>query len=134
MRATEESPVTLFFILTVIVGQVYFHILLRLPSLYFSRVSRIFDEASLNIYEITEMVFETAAGPDLKEKSQMAMNIQMSELVAPKIRPQYERLKNSWESFIDSLIREWETFNIVSVMLLTYVRHRSSVTDIYANI
>ncbi|KAF8197517.1 hypothetical protein BJ912DRAFT_846294 [Pholiota molesta] len=121
MRTTEEAPVTLFFILTVIIGQVYFHLLLRLPSLYFSRVSRIFDEANLSIYEITEMVFETAGGPGQKDKSQMAMNMQVSEVVAPKIRPQYERLKNSWESFIDSLIREWETFNIVSVMLLTAI-------------
>ncbi|KAF8969627.1 hypothetical protein BDZ97DRAFT_1915174 [Flammula alnicola] len=108
-------------IVAIIIGQIYFHVLLRLPSLYFSRVSRIFDEANLNLYEMAEMVFETAAGSDNKDTTKVAMNLQVSQLVPPKIRPQYERLKISWESFIDSLMREWETFNIVSVMLLTAI-------------
>jgi hypothetical protein len=30
-------------------------------------------------------------------------------------------LKNSWQSFIDSLMREWKTLNIVSVLLLWWV-------------
>ncbi|KAF9479302.1 hypothetical protein BDN70DRAFT_807293, partial [Pholiota conissans] len=120
-RGVTEEPITLSFIVTVIVGQAYFHLLLRLPSLYFSRVSRIFDEANLNILEITEMAFETSEGCSPEEKAQAAMNMQVSEPVAPKIRPQYEKLKSSWEAFIDSLIREWETFNIVSVMLLTAI-------------
>lgn len=114
-----DKPTGVFFFLEVIVGQIYFHVLLRLPSLYFSRVSRIFDEANLNLFEIAEMVFETAGTPDSKEKPHVDLNLQVSQQVAPKIRPQYERLKSSWEAFIDALIREWETFNIVSVMLLT---------------
>ena len=37
------------------------------------------------------------------------------------VPPQYERLKVTWESFIDSIMREWKTFNIISVLLLSCV-------------
>ncbi|KAF9479300.1 hypothetical protein BDN70DRAFT_878977 [Pholiota conissans] len=115
----SDEPVTWFFILKVIFSQIYFHMLLRIPSLYFSRVSWIFDEANLSLYELTEMALETSGGSDSKEKAQPSASAQTPD--TPKVRPQYERLKNSWEAFIDSLIHEWETFNIVSVMLLTAI-------------
>ncbi|KJA14576.1 hypothetical protein HYPSUDRAFT_49018 [Hypholoma sublateritium FD-334 SS-4] len=41
--------------------QIYLHFLLRLPSLYFSRVARIFEEADLTLPEIKRMALETAS-------------------------------------------------------------------------
>ncbi|KAF9564920.1 hypothetical protein CPC08DRAFT_615003, partial [Agrocybe pediades] len=35
--------------------------------------------------------------------------------------PQYDRLRSTWEYFIDSLMREWKTFNIISVLLLSAI-------------
>jgi hypothetical protein len=35
--------------------------------------------------------------------------------------PAYERLGNRWMGFIDSLMAEWQTLNIVSGLLLSYV-------------
>jgi hypothetical protein len=31
----------------------------------------------------------------------------------------YSKLQNTWNSFIDSLTREWKTLNIISVLLLS---------------
>jgi hypothetical protein len=39
----------------------------------------------------------------------------------PDVSPALIRFKHSWEAFIDSLLREWKTLNLVSVLLLSYV-------------
>ncbi|KJA18069.1 hypothetical protein HYPSUDRAFT_45651 [Hypholoma sublateritium FD-334 SS-4] len=96
--------------------QIYLHLLLRLPSLYFSRVARIFEEADLTLPEIKKMALETASqgSPDSFD----ALSFEAGITAVP---PQYERLKTTWESFIDSVMREWKTFNIISVLLLSAI-------------
>lgn len=37
----------------------------------------------------------------------------------PLVSPALVRFKNSWEVFIDSLLREWKTLNLVSALLLS---------------
>ncbi|KAG5650099.1 hypothetical protein H0H81_000763 [Sphagnurus paluster] len=39
----------------------------------------------------------------------------------PLVSPALIRFKQSWEVFIDSLLREWKTLNVVSALLLSYV-------------
>lgn len=39
----------------------------------------------------------------------------------PAVSPALARFKNSWEAFIDSLLREWKTQNVVSALLLSLV-------------
>lgn len=39
----------------------------------------------------------------------------------PAVSPALARFKNSWEAFIDSLMREWKTQNVVSALLLSSV-------------
>lgn len=39
----------------------------------------------------------------------------------PAVSPTLARFKNSWEEFIDSLLREWKTLNVVSALLLSSV-------------
>jgi hypothetical protein len=39
----------------------------------------------------------------------------------PVVSPALIRFKHSWEAFIDSLLREWKTLNVVSALLLSYV-------------
>jgi hypothetical protein len=39
----------------------------------------------------------------------------------PIMSPALIRFQRSWEAFIDSLLREWKTFNVVSALLLSYV-------------
>ncbi|TFK37836.1 hypothetical protein BDQ12DRAFT_631934 [Crucibulum laeve] len=96
--------------------QIYLHILLRLPALYFSRVVYIFEEAKLNINEIKSMVLNDE-GMDWKEPTYLMTSVGRLQAQSPR----YLRLKRSWEYFIDSLMREWKTLNIVSVLLLSAI-------------
>jgi len=98
------------FILGTLPSQIYLHILLRMPSLYFSRVARIFEEADLTLPEIKKMALETASE---------GKNHDFHNLEATNVLPQYKKLKQTWENFIDSVMREWKTFNIISVLLLS---------------
>lgn len=109
-------------ILDVIPRQLYLHFLLRFPSLYFSRVTRIFKDADMGMEEIKRMALEAVQ----QDKAQEGIN---KELLYQGVFPQewhskatpvsYMNLRNSWQAFIDSLMREWKTLNIVSVLLLS---------------
>ncbi|KDR70985.1 hypothetical protein GALMADRAFT_254612 [Galerina marginata CBS 339.88] len=107
------STVAVTFLVATLPSQLYLHFLLRLPSLYFSRVARIFEEADLTLPEIKKMALETA--------SQDKGKIDLHMFESSNVPPQYERLKVTWESFIDSVMREWKTFNIISVLLLSAI-------------
>ncbi|KAH6916445.1 hypothetical protein BKA70DRAFT_1068372, partial [Coprinopsis sp. MPI-PUGE-AT-0042] len=93
----------------------YNYFLLRLPSLYFSRVARIFEEADLSLGEIKEMALESASKSKAMHVDAFFMEPHSATL------PAYESLKRTWEGFIDSVMREWKTFNIISVLLLSAI-------------
>ena len=97
-----------------IILQAYLLLLLRLPSLYFSRVARIFEQADMSLAEIKMMALETA----LTNEYEMEMAFRGFE---SRVTPAFKRLISTWEHFIDSVMREWKTFNIVSVLFLSYV-------------
>jgi len=84
----------------------YQYFLLYLPALYFGRVARIFEEADLGLPEIKRMAFQTAAEGKF-------------DFYTLEKMPQYRRLRATWQSFIDDVMREWKTFNIISVLLLS---------------
>ncbi|KAG2011214.1 hypothetical protein CC2G_011359 [Coprinopsis cinerea AmutBmut pab1-1] len=95
--------------------EVYNLFLLRLPSLYFSRVARIFEEADLSLSELKKMALETATKSNSYGPSAYFLEAHSN------LPPVYESLKNTWEGFIDSVMREWKTFNIISVLLLSAI-------------
>ncbi|KAJ3508099.1 hypothetical protein NLJ89_g5943 [Agrocybe chaxingu] len=96
--------------------QMYLHLLLRLPYLYFSRVTRIFEETEMSMPQIKECVMEAATAT--KSPQELAMTFGHN----PPVRsPSFESLQNTWHSFIDSLMREWKTLNIISVLLLSAI-------------
>ena len=101
--------------------QIYLLLLLRLPSLYFSRVARIFEDADMSLPEIKKMALETAS-QGLTHEYEIEMAFESSS-----VPPAYKRLTSTWEFFIDSVMREWKTFNIISVLLLTYVTFNLSL-------
>ena len=91
--------------------QIYPLFLLQLPSLYSSRVDCIFEKVDMTLPEIKSMVLKLAS-----------QGLNMLEIeVALESSPVHKRLTSTWESFIDSVMREWKIFNIISVLLLTYV-------------
>jgi hypothetical protein len=106
--------------------QFYLYFLLRLPAFYFSRVARIFEEADMTMSEIKGMALATLVpmtnpnGVISDWDHAIALN---------------SRQKTTWEGFIDSLLKEWKTLNIVSVLLLTYASsiklpRRRTIVDI----
>ena len=100
------------FIFDTVPRQLYLHFLLRLPYFYFSRVARIFEEADMTMPEIKEM----AVG-NVGQLQHTFVNFPSTVPMGPHML----NLKASWEGFIDSLLREWKTLNIISVLLLSYV-------------
>jgi hypothetical protein len=142
--------------------QVYLHLLLRLPSLYWSRVTRIFEDAEVSRGEIQRMIDAasgatgtsvntaaarpTADGVDgtarnNPQPSRSANNERPpglprrisarehwsrllpppEEWVPPNVSPALARFKRSWEAFIDAVMREWKTLNVLSALLLSCV-------------
>lgn len=147
---------------------IYLHLLLRIPSMYFSRVARIFEDAEVSKPDIKRMIdacgrggshfqhsqtnatvtapnidtginmkmplpnntLSTTAGADLRSTS--APNLAAAASVVdlplplpeewslPLVSSSLIRFKLSWEAFIDSLMREWKTLNVVSALLLSY--------------
>ena len=108
------SEIAVKFIVGTLPGQIYLHILLRMPSLYFSRVARIFEEADLTLPELKKMALETVS-----EGRNYELDSPWHHLDANDVPPQYRKLKLTWENFIDSVTREWKTFNIISVLLMS---------------
>jgi hypothetical protein len=90
--------------------RIYLYFLLGLPAFYFSRVTRIFEETDMTVEQIKDLPYSTL-GPMAEPNAKMLD----WEVAIPA------RLKDAWESFIDSLLREWKTLNIVSVLLMTCV-------------
>ena len=107
--------------------QLYLCLLLRLPAVYFSRVARIFEDAEVSRNDMQRIV-----GSNRPSKLSTASN-RTGENVAPLVLPFPEdwtppavspalaRFKNSWEEFIDSLLREWKTLNLVSALICSSV-------------
>jgi hypothetical protein len=105
------------FLLDTVPRQIYLHFMLRLPSLYFSRVTRIFEDAEMSMPEIKKMALEAASG-----WKDPAKDLNRGFIFDPQeLTPPYASLQNSWQNFIDSLMREWKTLNIISVLLLSCV-------------
>ena len=121
-KAIDEPDILAYlvaFFLDTIPRQIYLHLLLRLPNFYFSRVARIFNAAKLSIPEIERMAQEMeASGIDRPNWNLLLKQGPVSRHYATAYSPLLN-LQDSWESFIDSVLREWKTLNIVSVLLLS---------------
>jgi len=109
-----NKPNTSHHVLSRIILQLYRHALLRHPSIYFSRVSRVFEDAEVSRPEVERMV----VGLEMGEAFRWPAN---HEWVTPNVSPALIRFKGSWESFVDSVLKEWKTLNVVSALLLTCV-------------
>ena len=104
----------LAFLLDTIPRQFYSYLLLRLPTMYFARVARIFDEGDMSLHDIAALARSPA------NYSQGHMNILSGRESFGPTSP-FWNLKETWEVLINSLLQEWKTLNIVSVLLLSYV-------------
>ncbi|KAG8902770.1 hypothetical protein FRB99_004132 [Tulasnella sp. 403] len=94
------------------IRQLYRHALLRLPSLYFQRVWRIIFEANVTRAELDQIIQQRQLGVEFPISVQW---------VPPVVPPGLARFRNEWEEFVDSLVKEWKTFNVVSALLLSAI-------------
>ena len=104
----------------------YLYFLLRLPAFYFSRVARIFEEADMTMSEIKGMAVATLIPMTEPDAALHDWDHTITTLNS--------KLKITWEAFIDSLLREWKTLNIVSVLLLSCVLWVSQCGSMIADI
>ncbi|CAL1701919.1 unnamed protein product [Somion occarium] len=134
--------------------QLYLHILLRLPSLYFSRVARIFEDAEVSKHEIGRMIQMCAPVDDTQQSNGRfgrgagyatppisvggsnpaprrtdTLPPYPEEWIPPAVSPALYRFKHSWEQFVDSLLKEWKTLNLVSALLCTAILTMFQVPD-----
>lgn len=108
------------FVLDTLPRQIYLYFLLCLPSMYFSRVAHIFEAAELSLPKIKQGVIEHATQSEQHRHITTSHNWRFGP---PAPNAAYLNLQKTWELFIESLMREWRTLNIVSVLLLSYVLH-----------
>ncbi|KAF7317635.1 hypothetical protein MKEN_00851000 [Mycena kentingensis (nom. inval.)] len=96
---------------------VYGHVLLlRIPSLYFSRVARVFEDAQTSMPDIQRMA--RARSSQWKKPNEI---MTIADFEPAPLPSSLIQLKSSWEGFIDSLMREWKTLNFVSVLLMSAI-------------
>lgn len=124
--------------------------MLRLPSLYFSRVARLFEDAAVSKPDIQRMIdactehdHHDGPGGRTNLADGLAMHSGMpsapgvavgsagqvlpvavplpGDWALPSVSPALSRFKYSWEVFISSLLKEWKTNNVVSALLLSAI-------------
>ncbi|KAG6811190.1 hypothetical protein H0H92_008630, partial [Tricholoma furcatifolium] len=93
--------------LPVLPQETYHTVLLRLPSFYYDRVATMFKDLNVNMLELEGLALQGMVPVPLKELEEK--------------NPACANLKVTWEDFIDSLLREWKTLNIISALLLSAI-------------
>ncbi|KAF8131137.1 hypothetical protein EV363DRAFT_1165666, partial [Boletus edulis] len=124
------------FILDTFPRQVYLHLLLRLPSLYFSRIARVYENAQLSKPDLECMIESYSSTRQQQQRQRIIRSSPIppgahynpasalpfpDEWTSTNVSPALFRFKQSWEAFIDSLLREWKTLNLVSALLLSAI-------------
>lgn len=107
----EPLPISLFGLIYsyLSISRLYLYFLLGVPGLYFTRVATVFEDANIHGHALEQMVLNNASAR------------RYPELVVSYDHPAFKRLNKSWTQFIDTLIKEWKTFNIISVLLLSAI-------------
>jgi len=95
----------------------YSAFLLGLPSLYFSRVAKIFVGANRSLKKLRKFAMKTLS----KERIEELLTERDRKGVKLELPPTYVALEREWEGFVDSLVSEWVTLNTVSALILPYV-------------
>ena len=125
-----------YFILDTLPRQIYLHLLLRLPSLYFSRIARVYEDAQLSKPDLDYMIESYSSSGQQQQRQRIVRSSPIppgshyhpapalpfpDEWTTTNVSPALIRFKQSWEAFVDSLLREWKTLNVVSALLLSSV-------------
>jgi len=132
---TDEEPRTLpgspscreslsVFLTDTLFSQIYMQLLLHLPSHYFDRVDRLSRDANMALKEILDLAVESnmRCGDDFQTQILDLGQHSSPTIVDPdSLPPAYRQLTVRWSCFIDDLLEEWRTLNIVSALLVPWV-------------
>ncbi|KAH9012882.1 hypothetical protein EDB84DRAFT_1444481 [Lactarius hengduanensis] len=123
-EGTPASQTDVSFAFDMLPRQMYLHTQLRLPSLYFSRVARIFQDAAVSRPELQRIIdaCEAAGSETTPFRTTGTLLPFPEDWVPPNVSPALARFKLSWETFVASLVREWKTLNVLSALLLSMYR------------
>ncbi|KAH0582307.1 hypothetical protein H2248_010250 [Termitomyces sp. 'cryptogamus'] len=125
---------------TFILARIYLTCLFNLPTLYISRVDEIFEEVQQSKLEIQKRTARGARNMPVERTERTPFDIRLPS-VPPTVGPWgtdfevMDGLMKSWGYFIGSLIGEWQTLNMISVLLsaaiLTTLQVDGAATDPY---
>ncbi|KAL1730274.1 hypothetical protein EV714DRAFT_284302 [Schizophyllum commune] len=121
----------------------YLMLLFRMPVFYHGRVARVLEDAELSMAEVQKLARTTASG--WKDKGRKERKEALAQLhhisnwstapqYASQVTPAMHRFRDSWETFIDSLLREWKTQNIISALLLSALVSMLQIDDAASDI
>jgi hypothetical protein len=96
-----------YFLTYSIPNQIYLFLMLCLPAFYFRRVSRVFEDAELSMEDLRRMA---AASPS------QWMRPEWDDRALPH---PLRAFKATWDEFIESVVTEWKTLNLISALLLS---------------
>lgn len=101
--------------------QMYLYFLLRLPALYCSRVDRLSRDAHLVLRELLDTAVQASSEGEKDFQGRMSdFGLDPApELSSTSLPPAYQKLANRWGIFIENLVKEWKTMNIVSALLVS---------------
>ncbi|KAI0666114.1 hypothetical protein C8Q78DRAFT_1072606 [Trametes maxima] len=127
----------------------YLWFLLWLPALYWHRVARVFEDAEVSKPEMQRLIDACGefthdpavdaaiatgfATPSGAKSPQLAGMPFPEEWTPPVVSPSLARFKASWELFVDTLMREFKTFNLVSALLCTTILTIFQIEDAAAD-
>ena len=112
--------------------QLYRHLLLRIPSMYFTRVSRVFKDSGVSRRELKR--FERDVRRERRRRregydhpgshgyDEGGYSGGYNDDYGYSWQARLARLKpfeEKWADFVSTLINEWSTLNVVSVLLLS---------------
>ncbi|KAH9167607.1 hypothetical protein EDB89DRAFT_2074727 [Lactarius sanguifluus] len=130
-EGTAASQTDVSFAFDMFPRQLYLHTQLRLPSLYFSRVARIFQDAAVSRPELQRIIdaCEAAGSETTPYRTTGTLLPFPEDWVPPNVSPALARFKLSWETFVASLVREWKTLNVLSALLLSAILTLFQIQD-----
>ena len=109
---TESEPSLCCGLLYTLLNQLYLHFLLRLPSLYRGRVARILEGAELTVLDFRLMAQQPQSNPTPWRVRSWGLDDHRSGVSHVLVD-----FGKDWVGFIDSLLEEWRTLNVVSTLL-----------------
>ncbi|TFK72066.1 hypothetical protein BDN72DRAFT_378122 [Pluteus cervinus] len=114
-KSTYHSSSSTWSILCIILwgwtAQFYVLLLFRFPAMYFDRFAHVLEHMDLTRQQVDDVVYA-------RRRSEQQPQPNLGHVAEAEIPQGLVRFRKCWESLMESLSKEWETMNIVSVLLL----------------